>query len=162
MPIIKREVVERFAWLSDEEFVDTLAVTQSIPGAIAVNSAVFIGYKVRGCAGALLAMTGAVLPSFLVILLIAVFFVRFTEYPIVQAAFTGIRPAISRLNRGSSMESRQTNPQRPAKHYLCPGLFAAFPGVKDPCHAGNSFGCIKWSAAALSANKKEGKTGERG
>ena len=97
LPIIKREVVERFAWLSDEEFVDTLAVTQSIPGAIAVNSAVFIGYKVRGCAGALLAMTGAVLPSFLVILLIAVFFVRFTEYPIVQAAFTGIRPAIAAL-----------------------------------------------------------------
>ena len=48
LPIIKREVVERFAWLSDEEFVDTLAVTQSIPGAIAVNSAVYIGNKVRG------------------------------------------------------------------------------------------------------------------
>src|SRR5690554_4934627 len=97
LPIIKREVVENFAWLSDEEFVDTLAVTQSLPGAIAVNSAIFIGYRVRGYAGALLSMFGAVLPSFLVILFIATFFARFAEYPMVQAAFAGIRPAIAAL-----------------------------------------------------------------
>ncbi|MCR3921160.1 MAG: chromate transporter [Firmicutes bacterium] len=97
LPIIKREVVERHEWLSDEEFVDALAVTQSLPGAIAVNSSIFIGHKVRGIVGALIAMFGSVLPSFFVILIIAIFFARFTEYPMVQAAFAGIRPAIAAL-----------------------------------------------------------------
>lgn len=97
LPIIKREVVEKFSWLSDEEFVDVLAVTQSIPGAVAVNSAIFIGYKICGLAGAIISMLGAVLPSFIVILIIAIFLARFTEYKLVQAAFSGIRPAIAAL-----------------------------------------------------------------
>ncbi|NLZ39509.1 MAG: chromate transporter [Firmicutes bacterium] len=97
LPIIKREVVERFSWLSDEEFVDALAVTQSLPGAIAVNTAIFIGYKVRGFMGAVISMLGAVLPSYIVILFIAAFLTHFTEYKLVQAAFSGIRPAIAAL-----------------------------------------------------------------
>ena len=83
LPIIKREVVERHGWISEEEFVDVLAVAQSSPGAVAVNSAVFIGCKLYGYLGAFVALLGSVLPSFLIILLIAAFFTRYTEYPVV-------------------------------------------------------------------------------
>lgn len=97
LPIIKREVVENRDWLNDEEFIDVLAVAQSSPGAVAVNSAVFIGQKLQGFPGAIAALLGAVLPSFIVILTIAMFFTRFTEHPVAVAAFAGIRPAIAAL-----------------------------------------------------------------
>ena len=97
LPIIKHEVVERNSWISDEEFVDVVAVAQSVPGAVAVNSSIFIGYKVRGYPGAFAGMLGTVLPSFIVILLIAAFFVEFTKNKIVAAAFAGIRPAVVAL-----------------------------------------------------------------
>jgi chromate transporter len=97
LPIIKREVVAGHGWLDDEEFLDALAVAQSLPGAVAVNTAIFIGHKVGGIVGAVIAMLGAVLPSFLVILTIAMFFTRFTENKIVAAAFNGIRPAVAAL-----------------------------------------------------------------
>jgi len=97
LPIIRREVVTGHGWLEDEEFLDALAVAQSLPGAVAVNTAIFIGHKVGGISGAVVAMLGAVLPSFIVILAIAMFFARFTENRIVAAAFGGIRPAVAAL-----------------------------------------------------------------
>lgn len=97
LPVIKREVVERLRWLTDDEFVDALAVAQSSPGAVAINISVFIGCKLRRYPGAFAALLGSVLPSFLVILAIAAFFARYTESPFVIAAFTGIRPAIAAL-----------------------------------------------------------------
>lgn len=97
LPIIKREVVEAKNWLNEEEFIDSLGVAQSLPGAVAVNLAVFIGYKLHGLRGALMSLLGVVLPSFLVILAIAMFFTHFTEHPVVRAAFAGIRPAVASL-----------------------------------------------------------------
>ena len=97
LPIIKREVVETHGWLSEEEFVDMLAVAQSSPGAVAVNSAIFIGCKLQGYPGALASMLGSILPSFVVILTIAIFFAHYTEVPMVAAAFNGIRPAVAAL-----------------------------------------------------------------
>ncbi|NLM46145.1 MAG: chromate transporter [Firmicutes bacterium] len=97
LPLIKREVVAGQGWLGDEEFLDVLAVAQSLPGAVAVNTAIFIGHKVGGASGAIIAMLGAVLPSFLVILAIAMFFAHFAENKIVAAAFGGIRLAVAAL-----------------------------------------------------------------
>lgn len=97
IPIVKQEVVENHRWLSEEEFIDMLAVAQSLPGAVAVNSAVYIGHKLHGLAGSVSSLLGVVMPSFLVILIVAVFFSRFTTYPLVMAAFAGIRPTIVAL-----------------------------------------------------------------
>jgi chromate transporter len=97
LPIIKREVVDDKHWLTEEEFVDVLAVAQSSPGAVAVNSAVFIGTKLRGIVGAFSALLGVIMPSFLIILIIALYFARFTSHPAVVAAFAGVRPAIAAL-----------------------------------------------------------------
>lgn len=94
IPLIEREVVENKKWVEAEEVVDIFAVSQSMPGAIAINSATFIGYKIAGKKGAIVATLGMVLPSFLIITLIAVFFSRFQNTPFVKAVFSGIRPAI--------------------------------------------------------------------
>lgn len=97
IPLIEREVSVKKGWVKREEIVDILAVSQALPGAVAINSASFIGKKVVGRFGALAGTTGVILPSLIIITMIAVFFSRFQENAIVQAAFTGIRPAVVAL-----------------------------------------------------------------
>ena len=74
-----------------------LALAQSAPGVMAVNTAIFIGYKMRGWKGVVYTTLGSILPSFIIILLIATVFTRFRQYPLVEAAFRGIRPAVVAL-----------------------------------------------------------------
>ena len=97
IPIIEAEVVERHKWLSREEFADIIAVAQSCPGALAINMSVFIGYRLRRLPGAVCTCLATALPSFLIILLIALFFHRFQDVPWVAAMFRGIRPAVVAL-----------------------------------------------------------------
>lgn len=97
LPVIQREVVDNKKWLGDEEFLDSIAVTNSLPGPLAINCATFVGYKKAGYAGAVSAAMGAVMPSFLIILLIAMFFSRVQENPYVEYVFAGIRPAVVAL-----------------------------------------------------------------
>ncbi|WP_366923692.1 chromate transporter [Metallumcola ferriviriculae] len=93
IPIIQRDLVKR-EWFEEEEFLDLIAVAQSIPGAIAVNAAILVGYRLGGIIGALAATLGAVLPSFLVILLVASLLVKFWEYPYISGFLAGARPAV--------------------------------------------------------------------
>ena len=91
LPIIEREVVERNKWIERSEFLDLIAVSQSCPGALAVN------ISVRKLRGALCTVLGAVLPSFAIILLIAMFFHQFQDNAVVGSMFRGIRPAVVAL-----------------------------------------------------------------
>ena len=97
IPLIENDVVERNGWLKKDEFLDLLAVAQSAPGVFAVNMAVFVGYKLRGKRGALAASFGCVLPSVVIILLIALFFRRFRHIEVVNNIFMGIRPVVVAL-----------------------------------------------------------------
>ncbi len=97
IPIIQSEVVDRRRWLKQEEFLDIIAIAQSCPGVFAINMSVFIGYKLRKLPGALCAAFGTTLPSFAIILLIAMFFSRFQDNPLVESIFKGIRPAVVAL-----------------------------------------------------------------
>lgn len=97
IPLIEHDVVERNSWLQKSEFVDLLAVAQSAPGVFAVNMSVFIGYRLRGVSGALAAAFGCVLPSVVIILLIALFFRRFRHIEVVNNIFMGIRPVVVAL-----------------------------------------------------------------
>ena len=97
IPLIEREVVQRFRWLEGTEFVDLLAIAQSAPGVFAVNMSVFIGNKLRGTRGALAAALGCVLPSVIIILAIALFFSRFRHVEVVNNVFMGIRPVVVAL-----------------------------------------------------------------
>jgi len=97
LPLIQREVVDRKGWIDEEEFLNMIALAQAAPGLIAVNSAIFIGWRIGGWRGVCGAVLGAVLPSFLIILAIAMVFREWKELPAVEAAFKGIRPAVVAL-----------------------------------------------------------------
>lgn len=97
LPLIQREVVDRKHWIDEEEFLNMIALAQAAPGLIAVNSAIFIGWRVSGWRGVCGAVLGAVLPSFLIILMIAMVFRDWKEQPAVEAIFKGIRPAVVAL-----------------------------------------------------------------
>ncbi len=97
IPLIEREVVERYQWIKREDFIDELAVAQSLPGVLAVNISVLVGHKLRGLKGSIVAALGTILPSFLIILLIALFFTEIYDNPTVVSIFRGIRPAVVAL-----------------------------------------------------------------
>lgn len=95
--IIEKEVVTKRKWIEKEEFVDALAISQSLPGILAVNISIYTGNKLRSLKGAIAATLGTVMPSFLLILAIAMFFSRIYDNPNVVAIFNGIRPAVVAL-----------------------------------------------------------------
>ena len=96
IPIIQREMSSR-GWIPDEELPDIVALSQSAPGVMAVNISIFAGYRLRGIKGSIAATLGSILPSFLIILAIAVFFSAFKDNPWVERAFKGIRPVVIAL-----------------------------------------------------------------
>ncbi len=94
IPILEREIVDRHGWATEEELMDYYAVGQCTPGVIAVNTATFIGYKVAGPVGGVIATLGVVFPSVVIITLIAGVLTSFAEVPAVKSAFAGIRVCV--------------------------------------------------------------------
>ena len=94
IPIIQAEVITRKGWIKEQEFLDLLTLAQSAPGPISLNTAVFVGYKMYGYRGALSSLAGVVLPSFTILLLVAMFFSQIRNNPIVDAAFRGMQPIV--------------------------------------------------------------------
>lgn len=97
IPLIHREVVEKHKWMDNEEFMDVLTIAQSAPGIMAINLSIFLGYRVKGVKGSIVAAIGTALPSFLIILGIAMFFAAFKENVTIEKIFKGIRPAVVAL-----------------------------------------------------------------
>ena len=97
IPLIEEEVVNKKQWVSKEEMLDLIAIAQSCPGVFAINIATFIGYKLNKVRGAIATTIGTALPSFLIILAIAMFFSQFKDNRVVAAIFQGIRPAVVAL-----------------------------------------------------------------
>ena len=97
LPIIQKEVVEGKGWMTDEEFLDAISLTNSLPGPLATNSATFVGYRVARVPGSVAAVLGAATPSGIHILLIDQVFTHIIEYPVVQNVFNGVRPAVVAL-----------------------------------------------------------------
>lgn len=97
--IIEREIVDKHHWINRDEFLDLLAVAQSLPGILAVNISVAIGDKLRGLHGSIYAAAGTIMPSFMIILAIAVFLTPdlITDNPVLSSIFKGIRPAVVAL-----------------------------------------------------------------
>lgn len=97
LPMIQKEIVEEKKWATEEEVLDYYAVGQCTPGIIAVNTATFIGYKVQGVIGAIVATLGVVFPSLIIITIIAALLKNFASYAIIQHAFSGIRVVVIAL-----------------------------------------------------------------
>ena len=91
LPLIEQELIAKRGWIEHKEFLDLLTLAQSVPGPIAINTSVFVGYKMRGLKGAVAALLGSVLPSFVIILAIALLFADIRHNPVVDAAFKGMR-----------------------------------------------------------------------
>ena len=97
IPVIQKEIVDKREWVNNEEFMDMLAISQSAPGILAINISIFIGQRLRGIKGSIIAAIGTALPSFVMILLIAMFFNNFRDNEIVNRVFMGIRPVVVAL-----------------------------------------------------------------
>ncbi|NMA54740.1 MAG: chromate transporter [Firmicutes bacterium] len=97
LPLIQKEIVGNYSWLTLAEFIDLVAISQVTPGPIAINAATFVGYKMAGIFGSTAATCGVVTPSLLVVLTLTLLFVRYNRLESVQAAFAGIRPAVVAL-----------------------------------------------------------------
>lgn len=95
--VVRDILVVKRKWMDDDEFMDILAISQTLPGLMAVNTAIFIGYRLLGTKGSIVATLGSVLPPFIIILAIAMVFTGYQDNEIVMAVFKGIRPAVVAL-----------------------------------------------------------------
>lgn len=128
-PMLKREVVDVRAWISDEEMVDYYALGQSIPGIIAMNTTTLIGFRKRGLLGAMAAACGMATPSLVVILLIAAFLTPYFDLPLVQKAFAGIRAAVVAMIAMAVVQVAKKSVDSPAKWAIAAGAFFAIAGL---------------------------------
>ena len=94
LPLIARELSEKNDWIKQDEIVDIVAVSQSMPGVLAINMATFTGYKIAGIAGAIASTLGVVLPSFIIISALSFFYVQFKDNRYVSYAFDGINAVV--------------------------------------------------------------------
>jgi len=104
MPIMRREVVEKEHWVDDDDIIQILVISETTPGVFAVNAATFIGYKIAGFWGSVVATLGVVVPSFIIISIISLFIVQFKELTLVSYAFYGIQAGVSILILRAAMK----------------------------------------------------------
>lgn len=99
-----QSISDRYDWYSSRELVDMIAISESTPGPIGINMATYVGYKTAGFSGAVIAVLGEVIPSVIIIMLIARFYMKFSKEPVVEAGFYGIRPAVAGLIGAAGFE----------------------------------------------------------
>lgn len=94
IPVIEMEV-SKHGWLTTQEFTDAIAIAGMSPGPIATNSAIFVGYKADGLAGAIVSTIGMVIPSLLIVLIVAIFFYKAHQHKMVRSSFYGLKPVVT-------------------------------------------------------------------
>ncbi len=125
IPLMQRETVEKNKWISDEDILDIIAIAESTPGPIAINSATFIGYKTAGVLGSICATLGTVLPSFIIILIISFFLRQFEDIKAVQYAFNGIRAGVLGLLIKAWWNMYKKMPKTAVAYIIAAGAFVA-------------------------------------
>lgn len=123
IPLIEEEIVRVNKWVDQDEFLNAIALAQSIPGILAVNTATYIGYKIYGLPGAIVATLGAVIPSFFIILIIVMHFTETMKKPEVQKVFMGIRPAVVALILTAVFKLKKGIPRNTFTYVLILGSF---------------------------------------
>ncbi len=125
IPLIQKETVDNKGWITDEDILEIIAIAESTPGPIAINSATFVGYRTAGFWGAVCATTGVVLPSFLIILGISFVLRQFQEIKAVQYAFNGIRAGVLALLFKALWSMYKKSPKGWAAYVVMAGAFLA-------------------------------------
>jgi len=124
IPLIERETVERRGWVKKEDILEIIAVAESTPGPIAINSATYVGYKIAGFFGALAATLGVVLPSFLIILAVTFLLDRFSSLTAVRYAFIGIRAGVLALILKALLSMYKSCPKSAVAYIIMAAAFA--------------------------------------
>ena len=108
IPLIEKEVVEKRKWLKNEEITDVFALSQSVPGAVAINSATFIGQRIGGIKGSIAAMLGISFPTFLIVLTLGILYFFIQDNPKIEAAFLAIRASIVAIIAYAAIKTAKT------------------------------------------------------
>ena len=125
IPLIQRETSEKRGWIEKDEILDMVAVSESTPGPIAVNMATFVGYRLRGTAGAFFATLGEVLPSFLIIAALSAVLRKFEHIKAVEYAFTGVRAGVLALIVKALVSMYRACPKNTSAYIVMAAVFAA-------------------------------------
>lgn len=125
IPIVNKEIAQKRKWCSEDEILDFYAVSQCIPGIIAINTSIFIGYKHKGIPGGIVAALGSVMPSLLIILFIATCISNFLDLEYVQYAFSGIRIGVCALVTHTIFEMGKKNIRSYLTAFIFIGAFIA-------------------------------------
>lgn len=123
LPMLKKEVIEKNGWLTEEELLDCYAIGQCTPGIIAVNTATFVGYKEKGVMGGIIATAGMVSPSFLIITLIASFLSNLMDFAWVGHALMGIRGGVCALMLNTVLTMAKKSLVKPYCYVICIATF---------------------------------------
>ena len=95
VPLMRKKFVNEYKWIGEEEMIDLIAIAQSSPGAIAINSSIIIGYKLAGVLGAIVTLVGTVLPPLIIISIISLFYIAFRDNRIVNGAMKGMQAGVA-------------------------------------------------------------------
>lgn len=125
IPLIQKEAVEKKRWIADKDLLDIVAIAESTPGPIAVNAATFVGYRVGGVVGAALATLGVVMPSFFIIVGVALALRRFQDIPAVAFAFAGIRAGVLALMVKAMIGMLRQCPKNPLTYAVGLAVFCS-------------------------------------
>ena len=123
IPLIQRETVEKHKWITQDDILEIVAIAESTPGPIAINSATFVGYRVAGVLGSMCATLGVVLPSFVIILALSFVLRQFQQLQAVKYAFAGIRAGVLALLFKSLWSMYQKSPKGWAGYVVMAGAF---------------------------------------
>ena len=157
IPLIQKEAVENHGWVSDDDILEIVAIAESTPGPIAVNSATFVGWRVAGFFGAALATFGVVVPSFIIILLISFLLTNFANIEVVKYAFEGIRAGVLALLVKALWTMFKKNPKGAVSYGIMAAAFIVTAFFNVPVIA-VLFGCaVVGLASALWMARKEGE-----
>ncbi len=165
LPMLQREVVEKYKWLTEEEILNIYAIGQSTPGIIAINVATFVGTRRKGLTGAIAATLGMVLPSLIIITLIAAFFTEFKDNAYAKSAFEGVRAAVAGLLVIIVAQMVKKAVTDILGYLLMFGAFSAIVFFKAPAIPvillGGIIGIIYYSAIAAKNFKASPETNEK-
>lgn len=104
LPLLQEEVVANNRWLTTQQFIDMIAISESTPGPIGINMATYVGFHTAGIAGSILATVSVCAPSLIIVVILAHYFIKFNENPIVRSAFDVLRPAVTGLIAAAGYE----------------------------------------------------------